>query len=62
MFAAIHARLERISQYAVWAGGTALLAAALMVTVDVLCRKLFNVTMSGDICKKMGSAWYIIDA
>jgi TRAP-type C4-dicarboxylate transport system permease small subunit len=47
MFAAIHARLERISQYAVWAGGTALLAAALMVTVDVLCRKLFNVTMSG---------------
>jgi TRAP-type C4-dicarboxylate transport system permease small subunit len=47
MFAAIHARLERISQYAVWLGGTALLAAALMVTVDVLCRKIFNVTMSG---------------
>ena len=47
MFAAIHARLEKISQYAVWVGGTALLAAALMVTVDVLCRKIFNITMSG---------------
>ncbi|MBL6600964.1 MAG: TRAP transporter small permease [Alphaproteobacteria bacterium] len=46
-FAAIHARLERLSQYAVWAGGAALLAAALMVTIDVLCRKFLNVTMSG---------------
>ena len=47
MFAAIHARLEKLSQYAVWLGGTALLAAALMVTIDVLSRKIFNVTMSG---------------
>ena len=47
MFAAIHARLEKLSQYAVWLGGATLLAAALMVTVDVLARKLFNVTMSG---------------
>ncbi|MDA1309197.1 MAG: TRAP transporter small permease [Proteobacteria bacterium] len=47
MFAAIHARLEKLSQYAVWLGGTALLAAALMVTLDVLSRKIFNVTMSG---------------
>jgi TRAP-type C4-dicarboxylate transport system permease small subunit len=47
MFAAIHARLERISQYAVWAGGAALLAAAVMVTVDVLSRKFLNMTMSG---------------
>ncbi|MBM85457.1 MAG: C4-dicarboxylate ABC transporter permease [Rhodospirillaceae bacterium] len=47
MFAAVHACLERISQYAVWAGGAALLASAVMVTVDVLSRKIFNVTMSG---------------
>ena len=47
MFAAIHARLEKLSQYAVWLGGATLLAAALMVTVDVLARKIFNVTMSG---------------
>ena len=47
MFAAIHARLERISQYAAWAGGAALLAAAVMVTVDVLSRKFLNMTMSG---------------
>ncbi len=46
-FAIIHARLERISQMAVWIGGAALLAAAVMVTVDVLSRKIFNVTMSG---------------
>ena len=47
MLATLHARLERISQLAVWIGGAALLAAAVMVTVDVLCRKLLNVTMSG---------------
>ena len=47
MFAAIHARLEKLSLYAVWFGGATLLAAALMVTVDVLARKIFNVTMSG---------------
>ena len=47
MLESIHSRLERISQLAVWFGGAALLAAALMVTVDVLSRKIFNVTMSG---------------
>lgn len=47
MLATIHARLERLSRYAVWVGGAALLAAAVMVTVDVLSRKLFGVTMSG---------------
>ena len=47
MLEGIHSRLERISQLAVWVGGAALLAAALMVTVDVLSRKIFNVTMSG---------------
>ena len=47
MLESIHSRLERISQLAVWFGGAALLAAALMVTVDVLSRKIFNITMSG---------------
>ena len=47
MLESIHSRLERISQLAVWVGGAALLAAALMVTVDVLSRKIFSVTMSG---------------
>ena len=47
MLESIHSRLERISQLAVWVGGAALLAAAVMVTVDVLSRKIFNVTMSG---------------
>lgn len=47
MLESIHSRLERISQLAVWIGGAALLAAAVMVTVDVFARKIFNVTMSG---------------
>tara|TARA_B100000575_G_scaffold106059_1_gene84481 strand:+ start:312 stop:923 length:612 start_codon:yes stop_codon:yes gene_type:complete len=47
MLESIHSRLERISQLAVWFGGAALLAAAVMVTVDVFARKIFNVTMSG---------------
>jgi len=47
MLESIHSRLERISQLAVWVGGAALLAAAVMVTFDVFARKIFNVTMSG---------------
>ncbi|NKC13820.1 MAG: TRAP transporter small permease subunit [Gammaproteobacteria bacterium] len=47
MFATLHRRLEQISKYAVWIGGSALLLSAVMVTLDVLSRKLFNVTMSG---------------
>jgi TRAP-type C4-dicarboxylate transport system permease small subunit len=45
--AAIHARLEKISKWLVWVGGAALLVAAMIVTVDVLCRYLFGITMSG---------------
>ena len=47
MFERIHARLARIAQVAVWIGGGAHLAAAIMVTIDVLLRKIFSVTMSG---------------
>lgn len=47
MFAAIHHRLEQISKFAVWIGGGALLLSAVMVSIDVICRKFFGVTMSG---------------
>ena len=47
MFERIHARLARIAQIAVWIGGGAHLAAAIMVTIDVVLRKIFSVTMSG---------------
>lgn len=47
LLARVHALLSRISRYAVWAGGGALLLAAFMVTIDVLARKFLNVTMSG---------------
>lgn len=47
MFAAVHRWLERVTTYAAWAGGAALLLAAFMVTVDVLSRKFLGVTMAG---------------
>ncbi len=43
----IHRLLERLSLWAVWAGGFALMLSAIMVTIDVLSRKYLNVTMSG---------------
>ena len=47
MFARIYDFLERISRAAVWAGGAALMLCAVMVTLDVLSRKIFGLTMSG---------------
>ena len=47
MFAKVHEILERISRWAVWAGGASLLTAAIIVCVDVLCRRFLGVTMSG---------------
>ena len=47
MLQRIHLALGWISRRAVWTGGAALLAAAVMVTLDVLSRKFLNVTMSG---------------
>ena len=44
---AIHRALQRISLWAVWIAGTALLLSAFMVTFDVLFRKFFSITMSG---------------
>ena len=45
--ARIRGLLERLSRYAVWVGGAALLGAAVMVAVDVTFRKAFGITMSG---------------
>ncbi|MFP6747428.1 MAG: TRAP transporter small permease [Alphaproteobacteria bacterium] len=47
MLARIHKRLEYLSRVAVWIGGATLLAAALMVAVDVMFRKFLGMTMSG---------------
>ena len=38
---------DRISHYAIWAGGTMVLASAILVSVDVLLRKLFLVSLGG---------------
>ncbi|MGI9335234.1 MAG: TRAP transporter small permease subunit [Gammaproteobacteria bacterium] len=46
-FERIHHWLMVTARVAVWMGGSALLLCALMVTVDVVARKLFSVTMSG---------------
>ena len=46
-FELVHHWLNRLSHVAVWIGGGALLLSAVMVTVDVLCRKFLGVTMSG---------------
>ena len=47
MFARIHTWLERVARVAVWAGGAALMTAAIIVTGDVLSRKFLGFTMSG---------------
>jgi TRAP-type C4-dicarboxylate transport system permease small subunit len=47
MLAMIHHRLEQISRFAVWVGGSSLMLAAIMVTIDVSLRKTFSITMSG---------------
>ena len=46
-FVRIHAWLEKVSRVAVWIGGAALLLCAFMVSIDVIMRKLFSITMSG---------------
>jgi TRAP-type mannitol/chloroaromatic compound transport system permease small subunit len=38
---------DRLSHYAIWTGGTLVLASAILVSVDVLLRKLFLVSLGG---------------
>lgn len=47
IFVRLHTLLEKISRAAVWIGGAALMVCAFMVSVDVIMRKLFSITMSG---------------
>jgi TRAP-type C4-dicarboxylate transport system permease small subunit len=47
LLARVHSYLERVSRVAVWTGGAALLLCAILVSGDVILRKLFSITMSG---------------
>ena len=47
MFDKIHGGLFGISRVATWLAGGALLLSAIMVTLDVIARKLFSITISG---------------
>ncbi|MDP6624652.1 MAG: TRAP transporter small permease [Alphaproteobacteria bacterium] len=47
MLATIHDKFLGLSRVAVWIGGGALMLSAIMVTLDVLARKIFSVTISG---------------
>ncbi len=47
MLDAIHSKLFSISRIATWCGGAMLMLSAIMVTLDVIARKLFSITISG---------------
>ena len=47
MLSRLLAFAERLSLFAVWAGGAMMLFAAFMVTFDVFIRTVFNVTLGG---------------
>ena len=47
VFERIHKGLFKTSQVAVWVGGAALMLSAIMVTLDVIARKIFSITISG---------------
>ena len=47
LLARLHSLLESVSRVAVWIGGAALLFCAFMVSIDVVMRKFFSITMSG---------------
>ena len=47
VFERLHGGFKNISQVSVWLGGFALLLSAIMVTLDVIFRKLFGLTLSG---------------
>ena len=41
------ARARRLSRWLAWASGAALIAASLLVSADVVCRKLLNLSLGG---------------
>lgn len=45
MLTTLHSNLERLTRIAVWAGGFALLASAIMVSIDVVSRKLLGTSL-----------------
>lgn len=47
MFDALYAIAFRYARFAVWAGGAMMIFSALMVSTDVLARRVFGVTMGG---------------
>ena len=47
MYNALLARLTTTFRIAVWIGGSMMLFAAFMVSVDVLCRKFFGISLAG---------------
>lgn len=47
MFIILHAYFLRITRFAVWIGGAMMLLAAFMVSVDVIGRKFFGLTVGG---------------
>ena len=47
MFELLHGKFLAVSRVAVWCGGLALTLSAIMVTLDVLSRKIFGFTISG---------------
>ena len=47
MFETIYKWANRVALGAAWAGGAMMIFASVMVTVDVLIRKIFNVTLGG---------------
>jgi TRAP-type C4-dicarboxylate transport system permease small subunit len=52
----------RIAQLGVWVGGTLLILAAVVITVDVVARKAFGVTLGGSdelsgYCLAISAAW-----
>jgi len=56
------AAVGRVAQVGVWAGGVLLVLAALMITVDVVARKAFGVTLGGSdelsgYCLAISAAW-----
>ena len=43
----LNGALHRVAQVAVWIGGASLMVCAILVTGDVIMRKLFSITVSG---------------